>query len=225
MPYIPSYSLWGTGPVAADVNQGGAGDCYYLAGLAAFAATNPSFLQETAVDMGDGTYVVQFYHMPGTPSYARVSNIMAQNRAQIGPSHNIWALVMEKAFCYIRGGQNTYSSLWGGYELEAFLELQGNYNTFGPSSYDDADLYNFLSGEIADGHAIALSSSGAGGLLADHSYSLISVYKDESGVNHYVVRNPWGPGHYACALEDFYGIADLNYGQFVANFYSASESV
>jgi len=45
-------SLWGTGPAASDVNQGGVGDCFFLSSLAAFAGTKPGALQESAVDMG-----------------------------------------------------------------------------------------------------------------------------------------------------------------------------
>ena len=29
-------------------------------------------------------------------------------------------------------------------------------------------------------------------LVGDHAYTLVSCYRDSSGVAHYVVRNPWG---------------------------------
>ena len=66
-------SLWGTGPVAGDVNQGEVGDCYFLSTLAAFAGVQPQALRQMAVDMGDGTSVVEFYSN-GTPVYVRVSD-------------------------------------------------------------------------------------------------------------------------------------------------------
>jgi fibronectin type 3 domain-containing protein len=222
IPFQPNESLWGNGPVADDVIQGGAGDCYYLGGLAAMANANPHMLRDTAVDMGDGTYVIRCFRVGLDPVYVRVSNLLDMGRAQVGTSHTVWALVMEKAFCYIRGGQNTYASLWGGFELEAFLEVTGNYSTFTPSSYDDAGLYTKLSDLLSAGQGVALSSGGQGGLLPDHTYTLIRLYQDGAGVRHYVVRNPWGPGHVGLNLEDLSGYADLTYAQFVANFYQGS---
>ena len=69
-------SLWGTGPVMADENQGGVGDCYFMATLAAFANTNPTALRQMAVDMGDGTSVVEFYNYANnnTPTFVRVAD-------------------------------------------------------------------------------------------------------------------------------------------------------
>jgi fibronectin type 3 domain-containing protein len=66
-------SLWGSGPVAGDVNQGNSGDCYFLSSLAAFAGVSPARLEQSAVDMGDGTYTVD-YISNGSPEYVRVSN-------------------------------------------------------------------------------------------------------------------------------------------------------
>lgn len=218
MPFEPDDSLWGTGPTVVGVNQGGAGDCYYLAGLAGMAAANPDLLREAAVDMGDGTYVVRCYRMRTQEEYVRVSNVLDMSKAQMGQDHTVWALVMEKAFCFERGGVNSYASLWGGTEVEAFLELQGNYTTFSPSSYGDAGMYTKLAGALANGRGVALSSDGGAGLLADHSYSLMRVYQDGAGVRHYVVRNPWGPGHVGLQLEDFNGVADLTWAQFMGNF-------
>src|SRR5205085_9952992 len=49
-----------SGPSIDDVRQGAAGDCYYLASLAAVAKTNPSIIRNHIADLGDGTYAVQF---------------------------------------------------------------------------------------------------------------------------------------------------------------------
>jgi hypothetical protein len=105
-------SLWGSGPMMDDVNQGGIGDCYFLASLAAFTQEDPNWLMESAVDMGDGTYTVQFW-VGATPSYVRVSGELSTGPfwgykyAQPGSSGSIWAPIMEKAWAYFRNGSNT----------------------------------------------------------------------------------------------------------------------
>ena len=63
--------LWGAGPSMTDVNQGQVGDCYYLASIQSLALKQPGKLQEMAVDLGDGTYAVQFKR-GGTTTYVRV---------------------------------------------------------------------------------------------------------------------------------------------------------
>jgi hypothetical protein len=189
-----------------------------VAGLAAMAAANPTFLQETAVDMGDGTYTVQFYRIGLDPLYMRVSNVMDMCRAQLPASHSIWALVLEKAFCYIRGGVNSYASLWGGVGTEAFYAFANKGTSINPTGVADDTLYTQLSDALSNGQGVTLDCNGPGGLVVDHTYTLLSVYTDSDGAHHYVVRNPWGPGHYASVLENFDGIADLTYDQFEANF-------
>ena len=89
--------------MAGDVNQGYVGDCYFLASLAAFANQKPSLMTESAVDMGDGTFAVRFNN-----TYVRVSNQLSVGGyggyayAHPGSNNTIWAMVMEKAFCYFR---------------------------------------------------------------------------------------------------------------------------
>src|SRR5581483_7599550 len=137
----PNMSLFGAGPVAGDVNQGEVGDCYFLSTLAAFAQTNPAKLDESAVDLGDGTYAVQFYNAQSKPLFVRVSDSFAVGGfdgyafAQPGANATIWAMVIEKAFAYFRTGANTYASLNSGWMGEAYSAL-GVASTFlSPSSF------------------------------------------------------------------------------------------
>jgi fibronectin type 3 domain-containing protein len=215
-------SLWGTGPLATDVNQGEVGDCYFLSTLAAFAGLQPKALQQMAVDMGDGTSVVEFVSN-GTPVFVRISDSFPTGPfngylyAHPGSDGDIWVPVFEKAFAYFRTGANTYNSINAGWMGEVYSDLGVSSANFTPSAYSDSNLYNILSNALASDDPVTLATSGsAPNLVSDHAYTLVSVYKDSNGVTHYVVRNPWGVQ--GDSLENSGGYATLTYAQLCANF-------
>jgi len=217
-----SASLFGNGPIAGDVNQGEVGDCYFLSSLAAFAGQDPSVLVQSAVDMGDGTYVVQFMSH-NTPTFVRVSNAFSSGPfggfmyAHPGADGSIWAMVMEKAFADFRTGANTYASINSGWMGEVYSDFGISSTNFFPSSYTQTTLFNLLSADLASGDAVTLGTSASPpNLVGGHAYTLVSVYKDSSGVTHYVVRNPWGVA--GDAIENSQGYATLTFAQMVANF-------
>jgi hypothetical protein len=221
-------SLWGTGPTAADVNQGGVGDCYFLSSLAAFAGVNPSVLTESAVDMGDGTYVVRFYN-GSQPVYVRVSNDLSTGPyggyeyAHPGASGDLWAPIMEKAFAYFNTGANSYNSLNGGWMGDVYSQL-GVRNSSFRLSMSESSFYNMVSSDLARGLAVTVGTyTYAPDLVGSHGYTLVSAYLDASGVSHYIVRNPWGVrGDF---VENSAGYANLTYAQMVANFMAGAQAV
>jgi fibronectin type 3 domain-containing protein len=217
-------SLWGAGPTADDVNQGQVGDCYFLSTLAAFAGQRPAQLQQDAVDMGDGTYVVEF-HNGTTPVYVRVSDQLSVNAsltnwlyAHPGSADTIWAPVMEKAFAYFRHGANTYASINSGWmgEVDSDLGVSNTALFFGGDS--ESALYTLLSNDLANNDPVTMGTlaSGSPDLVNSHAYTLIAVTQDPDGTTHYTVRNPWGIK--GDAVEDANGYATLTYAQFEANF-------
>jgi hypothetical protein len=214
-------SLFGTGPVAGDVNQGEAGDCYFLSTLAGFAGQNPNVLVNSAVDMGDGTYVVQF--MKGnTPTYVRVNNSFSAGPfegleyAHPGASGDIWAMVMEKAFAYFRTGKNTYASINSGWMGEVYSDLGVSNSSFAATSYTDSSFFSMVSTDLTDGLPVTLGTSNSPpNLVGDHAYTLVSAYVS-NGVNEYMVRNPWGVQ--GDAVENAQGYATLTFAQIKANF-------
>ena len=131
---LSSSSLWGgAGPTQADVNQGDLGDCYFLAPLEALANQSPATLRTLAVDMGDGTYVVQF-NRGGGPTYVRVdadlpSSWGSLSYAHPGSSGSIWAPIMEKAYAFFRTASNTFASLNSGWMGSVFTDLGINNQT------------------------------------------------------------------------------------------------
>ena len=156
-----SASLWGTGPVAGDVNQGESGDCYFLSSLAAFAGVEPAMLQQSAVDMGDGTYTVDFI-ANNKPEYIRVSNDLPTQGsesyvyARPGSTGSIWAAIMEKAYAFFRTGANTYASISSGWMGDVYTALGVNNSFFYMNSMSQSALYNRLSADLAKGRAVTL---------------------------------------------------------------------
>jgi fibronectin type 3 domain-containing protein len=217
-----SASLFGAAPIAGDANQGEVGDCYFLSSLAAFAGQDPSVLVQSAVDMGDGTYVVQFMSH-NTPTFVRVSNAFSSGPfggfmyAHPGTDGSIWAMVMEKAFADFRTGANTYASINSGWMGEVYSDFGISSMSFSTNSYTQTTLFNMLSADLASGDAVTFGTSQSPpNLVGDHAYTLVSAYKDSSGVAHYVVRNPWGVA--GDAVENSQGYATLTFAQMVANF-------
>jgi hypothetical protein len=223
-------SLFGTGPIAFDVNQGDIGDCYFLSSLAAFANSKPSVLTGSAVDMGDGTYTVQFVS-GSTPTFVRVSNDIPSGKfggyAYAHPgtvTDPVWAAIIEKAFCYFRTGANTYASINSGWMSEVYSDFGISNSSFVPGAYSESAFYNIVSTDLANGRAVTFgTSASAPNLVQNHGYTLISASIDSSGVTHYLVRNPWGFA--GDSLEDGLGYATLTFSQVVANFFQGVQAL
>jgi hypothetical protein len=218
---VTNRSLFGTGPLVDDVNQGSVGDCWFMAGLSSLANQKNALIRESAVDMGDGTYVVQF-ERGGTPTYIRVSNQLSTGNfngfryASPGASGNIWAMIMEKAFCYYRKGKNTYNSISGGFADEVLNDFNISSTTVLPSSMTEAALYQAISSDLSSGKPVMFGTpNNPPDLVGDHEYVIISASIDSSGTTHYLVRNPWGVA--GDSLENSLGYATITYDQLVAN--------
>ncbi len=210
-------SLFGTAPVESDINQGATGDCYFLSSLAAFAHSNPGVVAESAVDMGDGTYAVQFYNN-GSPVFVRVNSDISQGYtyAKPGANNTAWAMVLEKAFCYFRSGKNTYASINSGWMGEVYADLGVNSTNIAIGSSDNT-LFTQLQTALNNGKAVTFgTNTNPPNLVGGHAYTLVGVTTDNNGVHHYLVRNPWGVS--GKAIEDAHGYATLTFAQMQANF-------
>lgn len=217
-----SGSLWGASPTADDVNQGAIGDCYFLASLAAFAGEQPAVLRETAVDLGDGTYVVQFMKS-GVATYVRVNNQMPSGPwdgymyAHPGDSGAIWGAVMEKAYAYFRTGANTYKSLNAGWMEDSYRTLGFKATSFSVFM-NESSFYSLMSGDLAAGRAVTLATELTSKMLVGgHAYTLVSAAM-EGGKTTYTVRNPWGVS--GTSYESGSGYATLTFDQIKGNFYA-----
>ena len=99
-----------------------------------------------------------------------------------------------------------------------------NSTAFFPSSSTDSNFFNTISADLASGKEVTLATGkSAPNLVSGHAYTLVSAYKDASGVTHYVVRNPWGVS--GDSLENGQGYATLTFAQLTANFVEGCASV
>jgi hypothetical protein len=190
-----------TGPTADDIGQGYVGDCWYLATLASIAKTNPNAIRQAVVELGDGTYAVQFATASGAKAFVRVDADLPTASwggmlyADLGAQKSLWVAIMEKAYaCYRDGGLASYADLDGGWMDEAFGDLGYASNAIWDVSNGD-DLLQRISDELSAGKAVTIAintpKNGAP-VVGSHAYTVVSVDTDGQGNRTLVLRNPWG---------------------------------
>jgi hypothetical protein len=230
---LSNHSLWGTGPVQTDVNQGQTADCYYLSDLLSLSQQQPDKLREMAVDLGDGTYAVEFQRN-GVQTYVRVDGELpgsggGLDMARPGPTGDLWAPIMEKAYSYFRSAANSYNSLNYGWTGTAFSDLGLINTSIGTTGQTADQLYNQFSTALAAGKAITLSTNttivGNAPLIASHAYSLYAVTHDSSGNVVFELRNPWGYDGAGNDSNPSDGIVSLTLAQLQANLPYGSVTV
>jgi hypothetical protein len=224
-------SLWGTGPTMQDINQGSVGDCYYLATLQSLAYEQPTKLEEYAVDLGDGTYAVEFNRGDAGATYVRVDGDMAAGGwsglayAHPQPGGPIWAEIFEKAYAFYRSGQNTYASLNSGWTGTVFYDMGISITGF---SSMQSNIFSQITTALANHKAVAAVTNGsipAGiPIIASHAYSVVST-SVVGGVDYITVRNPWGVDGAGNDSNTQDGLVTITLAQFGQAFTSGSIEV
>jgi hypothetical protein len=227
---LPNSSLWGTGPVMQDVNQGQVSDCYFLTTLQSLARWQPDKLRELAVDLGDGTYAVQMYQN-GVTQYVRVDGELPTAPwggllyAYPGSSGNMWAVIMEKAYAYFRMGQNSYASLNFGWMTSVYPLWRVNSFLYTLPS-DQESFYTLVSGELAANKPVDIGTDSiiqAGApLIASHCYAVMAVSEDATGTVWVTLRNPWGVDGFNWDSNPIDGLITITYAMLEANTTSGS---
>jgi hypothetical protein len=207
----------GKGATPEDVNQGGLGDCYLLAALAAVARANPAAIESMIKDNGDGTYEVTIYvdtawfskklekktikvkptfpTEDGKPIYAEAG--------QAGPSGpKLWVMLIEKAYAIHKGG---YGSMEGGFGGPAMESITGKVSeVVKTSSKTEDEIADLVEAKIAAGNAITAGAdwallqstkdkAAADGIPAlQHEYAVAGIDKAAKTID---LQNPWGIQH------------------------------
>jgi hypothetical protein len=192
-----STPLFVDGPQYDDIAQGAVGDCYYLAALASLADTDPNIIQQMVAPMGDGTFAVRFYS-GGSEVYLRLdADLPASGSspayAKLGKDGELWVPIVEKAYAYFRYGQNSYSSISGGWMSAVYTQVANCASPWRYTTGTAADLYNYIASNLAGGHPVTMGSysNASGPIVGGHAYMVKSVATSESG-SYVTVYNPWG---------------------------------
>jgi hypothetical protein len=188
------------GPTGSDVVQGFTGDCYLMSVFMSVADLNPGRIRQSVVDLGDGTYAVQFgkgrarktvrvdgdlpaWPGDGMPAYAG-----------LGVGGSMWVAVMEKAYAtYRRGGQG-YAGLDTGWMKESYAAL--GVSSRSVRARTDTGLMQYLQSELLQGRSVTFATvepPAGTPLVGLHAYAVVGVDADAAGnLVGLRLRNPWG---------------------------------
>ena len=189
------------GPSGDDVVQGSLGDCYFLSVLLSTAELDPTRIRDSVVDLGDGTYAVQF-GMGKSKKTVRVDADLplwidgeTPAYAGLGADGSMWVAVMEKAFAsYRKGGARGYAGLDAGWMKETY-NLLGSPSRTARSNSSDL-LIHYIQSELAAGrsvtYATSVTPSAGAPLVGGHAYAVEGVNLDGAGNPVSIrLRNPW----------------------------------
>jgi Ca2+-binding RTX toxin-like protein len=223
----PLFSVMG--PSKNDIDQGGIGDCYYLAGLSGIAKQDPQRIRNNVVSFGDGTFGVRFYENSGAVCYYRVdadlpvanASSFTPRYADLGIGDSMWVAVMEKAFAHFRSGANSYASLHGGGMSEPFRALgttaAGITNLW--AGTQNATLNNIrnalLAGKAVSAGTPPVAPTNGAPAVGWHAYTVDSVQMSGGVPVSITLRNPWSTdgagndgvndGYVTATAAQFYG--------------------
>jgi hypothetical protein len=108
------------GPQITDIEQGDIGDCYFLSELGAMVKIDPGSIGRLVVDLGDGTYAVNFHNALGKSVFVRVDADLwtypdgSLVFAGLGQQDSLWVPIVEKAWAFYRDQLGNYNSIANG---------------------------------------------------------------------------------------------------------------
>ncbi|BCL36875.1 pre-peptidase C-terminal domain-containing protein [Nostoc sp. MS1] len=228
-------TLFGTANEAriGDIDQGGLGDCAFLAALGATFGRqsddsgnkSSSVINNMITDNGDNTYTVRFYSTtifePGEAQYVTVDRRIATSVAAKRNNNVLWVALVEKAYAQWRewrDGKAGYNLIGNGDSLSRPLQFITG-NKFTTADPTNINCFSAIDAALANGKAVTTATIGSGTtyIVGDHAYSVTNVYTSTNGEKRFVVRNPWGvDGRTISGTND--GFIDLSFEEFSKSF-------
>lgn len=196
----------------SDVQQGGLGNCYFAAAIAAMAATpqGRNRMARMIHDNKDGTYTVTF---PGKEPVTVDADLYVGpdgEPAYGAPKGELWAVILEKAYAEHNGGYAGLEDNGGGRAADVFRDFGYNGQTTELGDLNDRELGELLTSAKEQGRAVTASATlytldgsvpdGAltygGDEDAGHAFSITHISRQDTDGNMFItVSNPWGqPG-------------------------------
>lgn len=138
---------------AAPTSQGGLGDCYLIASMAALHFANPDFAKQLVVwDAAKKRYIVTFHEPIGRNSFEEVkievdgylpTQGTSQDPSYAGdPGEALWGAIVEKAYAKWKGG---YADIEGGDGGQALQEMTGVKSAYkDPASMKESDVVPYF---------------------------------------------------------------------------------
>ena len=201
----PDYAEQGPfAPSADDIDQGGTGDCYFLAALGAVAEVDPGIVRRMVRRNPNGTYTVSFhprgawdvesddtFEVTVIPEFANGLNEPPSN------ADEFYMQIIEKAWAQHGGGYDKVASSRPAIALEMITGHESSGSHIGLlSSFDP------IEDALAEGRAVTASTDLTGNTptvrLPDGSSAEVEISGQHvfmvTGVRDgmIVVRNPWG---------------------------------
>lgn len=162
------------GPRKEDVNQGGLGTCWLLAGLAVVSEVSQNAIRQAIIELPDGTFLVEwdheyYRHDAELPAVQGSSGHWRLEFAQLGHADqsfgsfgnrrddgegSLWVAVLEKAVASASSSfwsrDEGYDAAEGGFPATTFRKLGGD----GRSLFESLGLAAIISGELILGPKI-----------------------------------------------------------------------
>lgn len=195
-----SHALMPNGTPSVDaIQQGGLGDCFFLAAIGSLVQRDPGAVARMVTDNGDGTYTVTFPgQSPVTVSAPTDAELALYARSG---ADGMWLTLLEKAYGRIQDDDASVpnegaDALIGGSlgSGVAFVTGHGT-NTDMLSATDSPITAARLTAAFDEGRIVTagirkgIMADDTGGLPMGHAYSVVAW---NPGSQRLTLRNPWG---------------------------------